>query len=67
MVDDYPMPQPQPHIIKRAIEEASEVDRRRTVLLGDNGWGLFERAWLLLGMTRSFVWSFRYQDAKLFV
>ncbi|MEM1507942.1 MAG: uroporphyrinogen decarboxylase family protein [Candidatus Bathyarchaeia archaeon] len=64
MVDDYPMPSPyEAHIIGRAMLEASRVDRRRTVLLGDNGWGLFERAWLLLGMTRFFIWSFRHQDA----
>ncbi|MBS7625199.1 hypothetical protein KEJ29_06455 [Candidatus Bathyarchaeota archaeon] len=64
MVDDYPMPSPyEPHVIKRAIEEASRVDRSNTVVMGDNGWGLFERAWLLLGMTRFFIWSFRHQDA----
>jgi len=33
------------------------------MLAGDNGWGLFERAWLSVGMPRLFVWFFRYPDA----
>jgi len=30
---------------------------------GDNGWGLFERAWLLVGVRRLFAWSYRYPEA----
>jgi len=64
MVDDYPMPSPyEPHVIERSIKDASRIDRKNVILMGDNGWGLFERAWLLLGMKRFFVWSFRYPDA----
>jgi hypothetical protein len=39
------------------------VDRSRVLVAGDNGWGLFERAWLLVGMCRLFVWSYRYPEA----
>ncbi len=64
MVDDYPMPSPyEPKIIEKALESASKADRENAILIGDNGWGLFERAWLLLGMARFFLWAFRHQDA----
>lgn len=33
------------------------------MVAGDNGWGLFERAWLLVGMEKLFVWSHKYPDA----
>jgi len=39
------------------------VDRSRVLAAGDNGWGLFERAWLLVGMRRLFAWSYRYPEA----
>lgn len=64
MVEEYPMPSPhEPSVIKKAVEDASKINRGSVILLGDNGWGLFERAWLLLGMTRFFVWAFKYKDA----
>ncbi|MEM2309620.1 MAG: uroporphyrinogen decarboxylase family protein [Candidatus Bathyarchaeia archaeon] len=64
MVDDYPMPSPyEPNIIRSAVEAASRIDRRNIIVMGDNGWGLFERAWLLLGMNRFFIWAFKYQEA----
>lgn len=64
MVEDYPLPSPEkPQIIEGAKKTASKVNRKTVILFGDNGWGLFERSWLLLGMPRFFVWSFRYPDA----
>ncbi len=63
-LEDYPFPSPdEPQITERARNLASKVDRESVVLFGDNGWGLFERSWLLLGMSRFFVWSFRYPEA----
>ena len=64
MVEDYPLPSPnKSRIMECAKKTASNIDRNRVVLVGDNGWGLFERTWLLMGMPRFFVWSFRYPDA----
>ncbi len=63
-VDDYIFPSPDaPQIIEEAKRTASKVDLRRVVLVGNNGWGLFERAWLLTGMQRLFMWFFRHPDA----
>lgn len=62
-VDDYPLPSAdETRVIEQAKEEASESDRSKVVLFGDNGWGLFERAWLLLSMRGFFVWAFRHPD-----
>jgi len=64
MVEGYPFPSvDDPWMARAAREAASRADGTRSVLFGDNGWGLFERAWLLLGMRRFFLWSFRYPDA----
>ncbi len=58
-VDDYPMPSPEGStVIKEAKKRASRVNRGKVILAGDNGWGLFERAWLLVSMHRLFLWSF---------
>ncbi|MEM2186868.1 MAG: uroporphyrinogen decarboxylase family protein [Thermofilaceae archaeon] len=62
-IDDYPFPSPERADLREALRIAREVDRRVVLLAGDNGWGLFERAWLLVGMERLFVWSYRYPDA----
>ncbi|MCD6095383.1 MAG: hypothetical protein J7J99_02310, partial [Thermoprotei archaeon] len=63
-VEDYPLPSPErPDLMKSAKQKASKVDRRKVILAGDNGWGLFERAWLLVGMHRLFRWSFTCPDA----
>lgn len=64
MVEDYPLPSPyEPRIISKAVEAASKINRKNAVVLGDNGWGLFERSWLLLSMPRFFLWAFRYPNA----
>jgi uroporphyrinogen decarboxylase len=64
MVDGYPFPSADdPRMARTAREAASRADGTRSILFGDNGWGLFERSWLLLGMRRFFLWSFRYPDA----
>jgi len=63
-VDDYVLPSPDAlQIMEEVKKAASKVDRGRVVLAGDNGWGLFERAWLLVGMPRLFMWFFRYPEA----
>ena len=63
-VEDYPLPSPEEsQIIERAKKAVSKVDRNRVIVAGVNGWGLFERAWLLIGMLRFFMWSFRHPDA----
>ncbi len=64
LVEDYPFPSPDdPRLARAARDSASKADRDRAVLFGDNGWGLFERSWLLLGMRRFFHWALRYPDA----
>jgi len=63
-VDDYILPSPDaPKILDEAKRTSSKVDLKRVVCAGDNGWGLFERAWLLVGMPRLFMWFYRYPDA----
>lgn len=63
-VDDHVFPSCEaPRIIEEAKRTVSKVDRRRAVLAADNGWGLFERAWLLVGMPRLLMWFYRYPDA----
>ena len=62
-VEDYPLPwADDPRLLDEAKKTASKYDRGEVVLFGDNGWGLFERAWILLGMPRFFVWAFRHSS-----
>jgi uroporphyrinogen decarboxylase len=63
MVEEHPLPSVSRSSFSRAVDEAAAADRNRAIVFGANGWGLFERAWLLLGMTRFFRWSVRYPDA----
>jgi len=63
-VEEYPFPSPEGgELLVEAKKAVSEIDRGKVLVAGDNGWGLFERAWLLVGMHRLFVWSFRYPEA----
>jgi len=63
-IDVYSTPSPEdPSLLDDAKRLISEIDRNNVVVAGDNGWGLFERAWLLVGMERLFLWSFLYPDA----
>lgn len=62
-LEDYPFPSVGDGTFastRRALENA---DRSRVAIMGDNGWGLFERAWLLLGMGRFFRWAHDYPDS----
>ncbi len=63
IIEDYPYPSVNPGIFEEAKKTASQQDRDRVIIFGDNGWGIFERAWLLLGMRRFFLWYYRYRDA----
>jgi len=63
MVDDYPFPSPEAADTGAARSALKGVDRSRVLVAGDNGWGLFERAWLLVGTRRLFAWSYRYPEA----
>jgi uroporphyrinogen decarboxylase len=63
IVDEHPFPEVSGSSFSSAIETAGKVDRREIAIFGSNGWGLFERAWLLLGMTRFFRWTIRHPDA----
>lgn len=63
-IEDYHFPSPDDvKITEDAKDIVSKVDRKKVLLFGDNGWGLFERAWLLLSMPRYFLWSFSHTDA----
>jgi uroporphyrinogen decarboxylase len=65
-IDDYPFPSAdEPLGLEIASDIAYKTDRKKFVFFGDNGWGIFERAWLLLGMPRFFIWAFKYpKDLK---
>jgi len=60
-IDDYPMPGPDEKTLKGTLRHIEERDR--FLVAGDNGWGLFERAWLLVGMNRLFRWSMTCPEA----
>ncbi|MBU7004164.1 MAG: hypothetical protein HXS50_01260 [Theionarchaea archaeon] len=62
-IDKHPFPEVSASSFSDAVETAVEVDREEVAIFGSNGWGLFERAWLLLGMTRFFRWTIRHPDA----
>jgi len=64
MIDDYPFPSLE-HVglLEEDRRALPNIDRDKVLIAGDNGWGLFERAWLLVGMARLFTWSYRYPDA----
>jgi uroporphyrinogen decarboxylase len=59
-IGEYPFPSVDRETFNATRTSKTDGD---AVLLGDNGWGLFERAWLLLGMRRFFRWSHRHPDA----
>lgn len=63
-IESYPFPDPEaPDLMNPALETISSIDRDRTVVFGDNGWGLFERAWILVGMDRFLMWMYREPEA----
>ncbi len=64
MVESHPMPDARNKVLCERLRARSRgIDRKRAVVFGDNGWGLFERAWLLLGMRRFFIWSHQHPEA----
>lgn len=63
-VEGHEFPDPErPEVLRPMAEAADKVDRRRALLFGDNGWGLFERAWLLVGMERLLLWMAEEPEA----
>ncbi len=63
-IEDYPFPDPDADdLMGSAIEAIDKVDRDTTLVLGDNGWGLFERSWILAGMDRFLMWMYREPEA----
>ncbi len=63
-IESYPFPNPEEQgLMDPALEAMSEIDRKRTLVFGDNGWGLFERAWILVGMDRFLIWMYREPEA----
>ena len=63
-IEDFSFPDPEsPKLMNRAVQRISEVDRNKTMVFGDNGWGLFERSWLLAGMDKLLIWMYEYPDA----
>jgi uroporphyrinogen decarboxylase len=56
-VYDYILPDPEKKdLMKNAIENLKNIDRTKSLVFGDNGWGIFERAWLLTGMDNLLIW-----------
>jgi len=64
-LDRYKPPSPsKSRILEPVFEAVRRVDRKVSLLALDHGWGIFERAWLLLGgMHKLFLWSRLYPDA----
>lgn len=64
MVEDFLFPDVQRlNLTKPALEMAPEIDRDKSLLLGGNGWGIFERSWLLTGMDNLLIWMFDEPEA----
>ncbi len=64
MIDKYQFPSLKGiGLLKEDERLLSRINRDEVLVAGDNGWGLFERAWLLVGMERLFIWSYKYPDA----
>lgn len=63
-VENFPLPDPEREMLfSNAIEEIEKIDRSKCFVLGDNGWGIFERAWLLTGMERLLMWMYKEPEA----
>ena len=56
-VEDLSFPNVEkPDLLKPAVKLSETIDRTKCLLFGDNGWGIFERAWLLVGIEKLFIW-----------
>lgn len=63
-VEKFPLPDVEkPDLMKPAIREMKNIDRSQTLVFGDNGWGIFERAWILVGMDKLLIWMYKEPDA----
>lgn len=55
-IGQYPFPDPEAgELMEPAREAIRRLDRDRCLVFGDNGWGIFERAWMLVGMENLLV------------
>jgi len=60
---DYKFPDPSDDKYYRDIREALKaIDRTKVLTMADNGFGLFERAWLLMGMDNLLVYMLTNKD-----
>ncbi|MBN1835548.1 MAG: hypothetical protein JW820_06835 [Spirochaetales bacterium] len=50
-------------LLDPAIRGLQAIDRSQALVFADNGWGLFERAWLLAGMENLMVWMLEEPEA----
>jgi len=64
-LDKYSPPQlPRGKIIEPVLEGIRRVNRKTSLIALDQGWGIFERAWLLVGgMPKLFLWSKLHPNA----
>ena len=63
-VEEYQFPDPNdPELMDPTKEAITKVDRETTLVFGDNGWGLFERAWILVGMDKFLTWMYQEPEA----
>ncbi len=63
-VYDYPLPNPDsPELIAPALQQIERIDRERSLVFGFNGWGVFERAWLMVGMEKLLCWMLDEPEA----
>ena len=63
-IESYPLPDPdRANLMEPAKRALEDIDRDCALVFGDNGWGIFERSWLLVGMERLFLWMHEAPEA----
>ncbi|MCF7875840.1 hypothetical protein K9M06_02175 [Candidatus Bipolaricaulota bacterium] len=63
-IDSCPFPNPNEEgLMDSALDQIERIDRSTSMVFGDNGWGLFERAWILVGMDRLLIWMYKEPEA----
>jgi uroporphyrinogen decarboxylase len=51
------------NLLDRAKKAIKKINRSETLVFADNGWGIFERSWLLTGMDNLLIWMIEEPEA----
>jgi uroporphyrinogen decarboxylase len=63
-IKDYQPPDVEkPSLFDSARKAVQNIDRSETLIFADNGWGIFERAWMLAGMDNLLIWMIQEPEA----